>query len=175
MGQYIYLTVATNIVVAKEKRFNKEIPNIKNVKEELGKYFCMDLYDEYEDEESIGFELKKDVLDKYLYDFLVEQSHLLRYGDKVREDVLKLKSRDPEEMLQMIRDCHLDFIHYQDNDYMYQRYFSDGLPVYLEGITYLSEGKALLECYHELFEYIHFLIRRGFKNPLKDTVYVTII
>lgn len=41
-----------------------------------------------------------------------------------------------------------------------------------DGVDYLVEGKAVMECYDSLFTYIHNMIRKTSANPLKDTVAV---
>ena len=51
-------------------------------------------------------------------------------------------------------------------------YSSEKLYLSADGVDYLVEGKAVMECYDSLFTYIHNMIRKTSANPLKDTVAV---
>lgn len=176
MAQYIYITIATHIMVRKQNEihFQEHLFLKEEIKKQLGKYFNLSLYDEYENERIVGFYLKDEIIDRCLYDFLREQSYDLMCTQQMQAEISQLKNRDGQEILQMIRDCQLEFVHYQDFDIPKRHYFAPNLDIYLEGITYLSEGKIMLEYSHELFSYIHSLLRKSYYSELKDATYICI-
>ena len=177
MGQYVYITIATKIIASKTGRFHfgcKEY-GIEEVREKLAATFCMDLYDTYQNEEYICFILKQGILEKYLYDFLYEQSFYLFCGDQIRDELDRIKNLNEEIVLNMLRNEELEYFHYMNFDVMKSDYLAYDLEIYSEGIHYLSDGKIHMECYSELFQYINKVIRKSSKNPLKDTVYVMIV
>lgn len=177
MGQYVYITIATRLIAKKSGNFyfgSKEY-SAEEIKERLEETFCMDLYDVYENEEYVGFVLKNGILEKYLYDFLYEQSYQLFCGDQIRAELDLIKDMDEEIILNMLRNEELNYFHYMNFDVMKSDYLAYDLEIYSEGINYLSDGKIMMECYSELFQYINKIIRKSSHNPLKDTVYVMIV
>lgn len=177
MAQYVYITIATKIIVKKTGKFyfgSKEY-TAQEIRERLEQTFCMDLYDIYENDEYVGFVLKSGVLDKYLYDFLYEQSFHLFCGEQIRAELNFLKNLDEENILNMLRNEELCYFHYMNFDVMKSDYLAYDLEIYSEGINYLSDGQIKMECYSELFQYINKMIRKSSSNPLKDTVYVMIV
>ncbi len=167
MSQYIYLSLANQLIIQKDYK-DIEIEN------KLNQYFCLKLYNKFENKENVIYCLKDEFLEKYLYDFLEEQADFLMCSKEIKQDILKLKNKSSQEMLYMIRNNELDYIHYLDFDFCKHHYFLKNMNIYIEGIIILSEGKILIECYEELFSYIHKIIRQGFVNPLKDATYLTI-
>lgn len=177
MGQYVYITIATKIIARKTGKFYfgcKEY-SVREIKDRLEETFCMDLYDIYENEEYVGFLLKKGILEKYLYDFLYEQSFHLFCGEQIRAELDQIKNIDEEIILDMFRNEELNYFHYMNFDVMKSDYLAYDLEIYSEGINYLSDGKIYMECYSEFFQYINKMIRKSSSNPLKDTVYVMIV
>lgn len=51
-------------------------------------------------------------------------------------------------------------------------YLLKGYDIGFEMILFFMEGKALLECYYQLFSYIAALVRKASSNPLKGAVLV---
>ena len=90
-------------------------------------------------------------------------------------EIEKLKNKDAHQILQMFKDYVLEYIYYNDQDYTRETYLDSDLKLYIEGITYLSDGKIMIECYQEFLRYIHRLIRKATDNPIKDATYLTIV
>ena len=106
---------------------------------------------------------------------MYEQSYDLECGKEIREEIEKLKNKDAHQILQMFKDYVLEYIYYNDQDYTRETYLDSDLKLYIEGITYLSDGKIMIECYQEFLRYIHRLIRKATDNPIKDATYLTIV
>lgn len=177
MGQYIYMNIATNMIVGKNSShglftFQNDYDEIKR---KLDQKFNLDLYDCHQDENYVYFEIKESVLENNIYDFLYEQSENLMYSQEIKEDLLKIKGKKGYEILYSIKNDELDYIHFFEYSCLKPHYFIKDCCVYLEGICFLSEGEAYLECYYEWFDYIHMQVRKASQNVLKDTVYLDLV
>lgn len=177
MGQYIYVNIATNMIIEKEGRYlhGKRYFQYDDIERELKEKFNFNLYNHQQDETYIYYNIKEEVLEKYLYDFLYEQSEYLLYSQQMKEDLLKIKGKKGSEIINSIKRDELDYIHYFEYSYLKSYYFMKDCHIYLEGICYLSEGEAYFECWYEFFNYIHMQIRKSSKNVLKDAVYLELI
>lgn len=178
MGQYVYVNIATKIIVAKNYEsyvLRNQYYHYKDIKEKLEQQFNLDLFDCNQDENYVYYEIKEHILEECLYDFLYEQSQDLMYSEWIRKDLLKIKGKKGYEMLDMIKNDELDYIHYFEYSYLKEHYFIKDCCVYLEGICFLSEGKVYFECWNELFNYIHAQVRKASLNILKDTVYLELV
>lgn len=172
---YIYLSIAKQILVSKRRqRYPYDMMSMIEIQNKMSHYFCISLYDCYENDKLVCFSLKSGILSHHLYDFLEEQSHRLFDEDKIRKDIEIIKNKDDEEILYMITNDFLDYFHYDSFCAMEMFYLDRDLNIYFEGINILNEGKVLLENYFELFGYIHDLIRKGSYNILKHTTYLHI-
>lgn len=172
---YIYLSIAKQILVSKRRhQYPFDMMSMIEIQNKISHYFCIALYDCYENDKFVCFSLKKGILKNHLYNFLEEQSHRLFDEEKIRKDIEKIKNKDDEEILYMITNDVLDYFHYDDFCDWEIFYLDRDLNIYFEGINILSEGKVVLENYCELFGYIHDLIRKGSHNILRDTTYLHI-
>ena len=176
MGCYIYVGIATKIIVEKRRGgYRERIFSTDEILDKLAGQFNLDLYNIAENSQVVGLALKDKVIESYLYDFLYEQSYDLECGKEIREEIEKLKNKDAHQILQMFKYYVLEYIYYNDQDYTRETYLDSDLKLYIEGITYLSDGKIMIECYQEFLRYIHRLIRKATDNPIKDATYLTIV
>ena len=86
MSQYIYLSLANQLIIQKDYK-DIEIEN------KLNQYFCLKLYNKFENKENVIYCLKDEFLEKYLYDFLEEQADFLMCSKEIKQDILKLKNK----------------------------------------------------------------------------------
>ncbi|WP_050637385.1 hypothetical protein [Candidatus Stoquefichus sp. SB1] len=177
MAQYVYVTIATKIVVKKTGHyyFGGMEYTMEQIREKLENTFNLSLYNIYENSEYVGFVMKPEIIKQYLYDFLYEQSFHLLCGDEIRNELENIRDLDEEMIVYMLRNNQLKYIHYIDFDVMKSDYIAYDLEIYLEGVNYLSDGKIKMELYAELFQYINQMIRKSSTNPLKDAVYIMIV
>lgn len=172
MEQYIYCVVATKILIKKTKAkiYEQGRYSFKTILDKINPFFDLSLYDIEEDEYYVELNMKESILEQYLYDFLKEQSHYLFKEDQMRAEIEKLKGKNGYEILHMLLRCEFEYIHYYQSDVFKQDYYLKDCHSYVEGISFLSEGKASMDFYDELFLYVHYVIRNGFCNRLKDAV-----
>lgn len=176
MGCYIYVGIATKIIVEKKRGGCRErVFSTDEILDKLAKQFDLKLYNIAENNHVVGLELKDKMIEKYLYSFLYEQSYDLECGDKIRNELEILKDKDSHQILQIFKDCAIEYIYYNNQDYTRETYLDSDLKMYIEGLTYLSDGKVMIECYQEFFRYIHKLIRKSTDNPIKNATYLTIV
>lgn len=175
MDGYIYIFIATRIVIQKQKKYDFAKWSVKEIKNALGEKINISFFDVVEDQETVVFIIKESILEDYLYDYLYEQSFGLFYGQQIRNDILKLKKRDGKDILRVIRDDDLDYVHYISFNQFQTSYLLKNAQIYMEGIEYLSEGKVHMENYEELMSYIYLLIQKSSSNPIKSLVCIKII
>lgn len=140
--------------------FDKKSYNRQEDIQRISEFFDMSLYDRFEDEKHLSFCLKGDILEKYLYDFLFEQADLMLYGEKIKKDIEKLKNKDSEELLYMIRNEHCDFIHCKEH---YNEFLKH------ESIFYFYDD-CILSGNEERYFYIYNLLKKLTDNLLKGTI-----
>ena len=174
MGQFLYFNIATKIIVSKKHHFSNKSFTKDEILRRLSRNFNMELFDVEEYDDYLQCVLKDEMTKKYLCSFLEE--HTQYYGrEDVHEEIEKLKDMGPQEVINYITNEDIDYIYFNNYDYLQYHYLDDKLKIYLEGIFYLSEGKILLECCYHMFRYIHQLIRAPHHNPLEEATYLTII
>ena len=126
-------------------------------------------------EDSVLFTLKKDVFQEHFLSFLMEQTQIMHDFDaeEIKEEVEALKSRSLPDYMKWIKENRMpSCLWYGKCTIVSPLYCSEKLYMSADGVDYLVEGKAVLECYDSLFTYIHNMIRKTSANPLKDTVAV---
>ena len=102
MGCYIYVGIATKIIVEKRRGgYRERIFSTDEILDKLAGQFNLDLYNIAENSQVVGLALKDKVIESYLYDFLYEQSYDLECGKEIREEIEKLKNKDAHQILQM--------------------------------------------------------------------------
>ena len=93
MGCYIYVGIATKIIVEKRRGgYRERIFSTDEILDKLAGQFNLDLYNIAENSQVVGLALKDKVIESYLYDFLYEQSYDLECGKEIREEIEKLKN-----------------------------------------------------------------------------------
>ena len=93
MGCYIYVGIATKIIVEKRRGgYRERIFSTDEILDKLAGQFNLDLYNIAENSQVVGLALKDKVIESYLYDFLYEQSYDLECGKEIRDEIEKLKN-----------------------------------------------------------------------------------
>lgn len=174
MGQFIRLRVANELYVSKKDRWGFAC-DVNKIADMLNPWFDLLLYDVKEFENSVLFTLKKDVIQEHFLSFLLEQTQVIDdfCAEEIKEDVEALKSRNLPDYMKWINESRmLSCLWYGESTIVSSLYCSGKLCMGVDGVDYLVEGKAIMECYNSLFTYIHNMIRKTSVNPLKDTVVV---
>ena len=174
MGQFIRLRLTNELYVLKKDRWGCAYDSDR-ITDMLNSWFNMQLYDAEELEDSVLFTLKKDVFQEHFLSFLMEQTQIMHDFDaeEIKEEVEALKSRSLPDYMKWIKENRMpSCLWYGKCTIVSPLYCSEKLYMSADGVDYLVEGKAVMECYDSLFTYIHNMIRKTSANPLKDTVAV---
>ncbi|MGL5151859.1 MAG: hypothetical protein ACRC7N_14930 [Clostridium sp.] len=157
MGQYISFTLTHNIKVSKENLQRYNISK-EEILKSLDKEFDTTLYDLIEFEEYFELRAKEELFNKNtLKGFLKEQFELFNCTEDELFD--KLDSLDSyEDIVNFAEDK--PFCNFQEQTGVYGVRCGgwNSFRVHTMGIIFFLEGKAYLECYDEMFNYIRRLI-----------------
>ena len=163
MGQYLTIGIATRIEADKE-RAERLFGNVKDFKSAFEKEFNdSNIYQMRETDTAIVFDLKPDVAEPELMDF-VRAFYELRYA-KIRDcnDVLEALSKENTLQGWLNIADEKRFECFQTDEYV--RYpiespnsFSD-LYVSVKQIILSIDGKIVMECYHDLFAFFTKLLQ----------------
>ena len=174
MGNFLYISIATKIVVLKRDCFNHIISS-REIIEKMSRYFQLDLYFQSEDDNHVYFDLKEDVIKNNLCSFLKE--HVVnngesRYIDEYLDNIELLQNKTTQEVIHFIKNEDIDYFNFYNSRYLKKTYLDNELKMYFEGINYIFDGKILIETYNSFFRYIHYRIRAPHKNPLEGTTFI---
>lgn len=176
MGQYLFFNIATQIVIPKKQTNDLDFQegySQKEIVQRISQYFDISLFNIIEDNDIISLTLKDEVTKKYLYTFLKEHLSYLHHQNYI-DEIDKIKNMGTQEVIQYLKNEDIDYVYFNNQDYLKYTYLDDKIKIYCEGIYYLFEGKILLEYEQNLFTYFHQIIRKLHHNPLEGAVYISI-
>lgn len=173
MGQYLYVNIATKIVVEKTNSRGLAF-SCDDIVQRIDQNFNSQLYDIEEDDSYVYFFLKDHMTKQYLYSFLKEHLAYLPHKDYLH-NIEKIKHKTTQEVIHYLQNEDIDYIYFNDYDNLRYTYLDQDLKIYLEGIFYLSEGKILIEETYHLSKYFHQRLRAPHHNPLEESTYLSII
>ena len=168
MGQYLTIGIATHIVADKE-RAERLFGNVDDFKSAFEKEFNdSNIYQMKETDTTIVFDLKPDVAEPELLDF-VRAFYELRYAKKRDyNDVLEALSKENTLQGWLNIADEKRFECFQTDEYV--RYpiespspFSN-LYINVEQIILSIDGKIVMECYNDLFAFFTRLLRTQFEK-----------
>lgn len=177
MGQYLDCGIATEIIV--EKRRNSTEKILEKIKNKID----LNIYNISQNDELVCLDIKEDVFEKYAIPFIEEQLEMVKSNLTTEKELKSLKNLEElkgksyEELIKISN---------EKSNYFFQRlegnrfcndvsYLTDGDIAYADVISYISDGKIYMECYHDIFDYIRKLIIKSSKNPIRTAAVVTII
>lgn len=177
MGQYIGFGIATKITVKKANSRTWHLSTKDELLEKLKKNIDLKIFDVTEDDDYLFLEIKHELFEKNIVQFISEQLHKIdekNYHDDL-EELKELNGKSYEELLRKVHKGYFQFLEGNKftNDVSYL--INDGSDCYADIIMYFCEGKAILECYSDLFTYIRNLIIKSSDNPLKEAAIVTMV
>ena len=176
MGRYLSCGIATKITIL--KRYNEENDIIM---ERIGKNIDLNIYERIDYDDEIVLQIKKDILEKNIVDFIVEQSNYFKDG--IEKDTLdkleQLKGLPFEEMIEVAREKYIYKFQFLEgnrvcNDISYLDPHGDN-DIYCDIIDFISDGKVFLECYWDIFTYFRNCIIQLSKSPIRTGFVVTIV
>ena len=161
MGQFLAIGMRLRTYIRKEEvnpLFN-ELPEGKVFQQIESNYHLAGIYERKEEDDYYVYHLKRELLDKELVPF-IERFYSLRYEDDHKVDSQKVLSTlkelpDTSSRLALLKDRR--FQTYQeggDVDYFYPKgLWTDGIKCVSDNAILSIDGKIIMECYSDLFEF----------------------
>lgn len=175
MGQYLACGVATCINISKNG-YSKE-----RILDDLKLKMNLDIFNVIDDEKVMCLELKKDIFENNIIDFI--KSQVKDIEDYRRERELEyldeLKGKNMDEMIEYSK-------HYNRRPFFYSEgyfnvcnivsyIFTDvNCDATIDMVSYISDGKIIMECWFDIFDYLRDKLVKATDNPLKDALFITI-
>lgn len=183
MGQYLTIGIVTKLRVGKERAKKQASATPEEVRDALQKAFNKTgIYSLEENEDAIWLALRPEIAEPEWIDFL-HDFYNLRYPDQqTRENVVDMEEiktrKDLKEWIEYAaeKNCHA----YQLDPYVYcsipfPRGWTNTLDTGAEQIILSIDGKIMMECFRDLFDFFESLIKeRLSKYRLSDSLLVSI-
>ncbi|NIM14914.1 MAG: hypothetical protein GTO45_23360 [Candidatus Aminicenantes bacterium] len=175
MGQFMCVGVCRKITIYKEDL--KHGASLDRADEALKKEVNLSLYDKIEDDESVSWIIKKELIEDGLVDFIKAQLEIFEPEEDfsyLYDAIRKAKTYDKiVEMVESKYDEHLQKSNYTDKWIDLGGF--DSTKVCFDLIVFLVAGKIFMECYSRIFNYFEKMIGlQKDKFPLAETVKVMI-
>lgn len=170
---YLSCGIATNIVIKKGKYSTGEIL------EDLKLKMNLDIFDITDKEDYILLQIKKDIFENNIIDFIKSQISTLsiRNIEKDFELLDSMKGKKFDEMIEYA-DTHkrIPFAYSEgyfniSNDISYI-FTNISCDIAIDMITFLSEGKIIMEEYFYTFKYLREKMVNATDNVLKDALFL---
>ena len=183
MGQYLTIGIVTELRISKERARQQASATPEEVKDALQKSFNKSgIYSLEEDEDAVWLALKPEIAESEWVEFL-QDFYELRYPDPQRRegmvDMEQIKSR---KSLQEWMDYAAEKANqaYQLDTYVYcstpfPRGWTNSLETSTEQIILSLDGKILMECFKDLFDFFGSLIKEKLSRyRLSESLLVSI-
>lgn len=175
MGQFMCVGVCRKITIYKEDL--KHGASLDRADEAFKKEVNLSLYDKLEDDESVTWTIKKELIEDGTVDFLKTQLDIFEPGEDcsyLYDAIRKAKTYDKIVELAEVKYDE----HFQKSNYTY-KYVDlggfDSTKACFDLIIFLIAGKIQMECYSRIFNYFEKMIGlQKDRFPLAETVKVMI-
>lgn len=175
MGQFLACGVATCISIIKNGY------STERILEDLKLKMNLDIFNVVDDEKVMCLEIKKDIFENNILDFIREQITPVRghFLNKELEYLDEFEGKSFEEMIRYSKENNSKAFFYSEGylkvtnivSYIFTNVRCDAS---IDMVSYISDGKIIMECWFELFCYLRDRIAKSTNNPLKDAVFVVI-
>lgn len=181
MGRYLDCGIATKITILKDGGYLKRRYSKEEILEEIGKELNLNIYNVEESEKEVCLNIKENILEDNIVDFITEQLNELKDRDEYIEEDLgklqKIKGLNYSEIMEIANQKSIYVLQYLEgcrfaNDITY---ITDKFIAYADIISFIGNGKIFMEEYYRIFYYIRNLIIKSSKNPIKTAAVITII
>lgn len=175
MGQFLCVGICRKITIGKKNL--KMESDQENFVKALGERFDLNLYDSSEDEMELRWDIKRDVLENGLLDFLKAQFESCCNEVEYLDLLETLRSAKTYENIIALAEDKYDEKFQEDytTEFDIELGFGRSVGVNYAIIIYLLQGKIMMESYHTIFKYFDRMIRlqKG-KYPIAGAVKVFI-
>lgn len=183
MGRFLCVGIATKVFVKKDGYSKEKIMN------QLKKSLYLKIYDEpIEDEKFLLLGMKKEYIEKYAVPFVEEQLKIVlenmadiedyeRISKNLKELLENSKGKNYKELMQMAEEQqNINFELAEGNLFTNDiSYIGDGLTIFADLITYLNDGKIVMETYYDMFRYFRNTIIKSSDSPIKTSAMISIV
>lgn len=183
MGRFLCVGIATKVFVKKDG-YSKE-----KIMYQLKKSLDLKIYDEpIEDEKFLLLGMKKEYIEKYAVPFVEEQLKIVlenmadiedyeRISKNLKELLENSKGKNYKELVQMAEEQqNINFELAEGNLFTNDiSYIGDGLTIFADLITYLNDGKIVMETYYDMFRYFRNTIIKSSDSPIKTSAMISIV
>ena len=127
-------------------------------------------------------------IEKYAVPFVEEQLKIVlenmadiedyeRISKNLKELLENSKGKNYKELMQMAEEQqNINFELAEGNLFTNDiSYIGDGLTIFADLITYLNDGKIVMETYYDMFRYFRNQIIRNSINPIKTATVISIV
>ena len=183
MSRFLCVGIATKVFVKKDG-YSKE-----KIMYQLKKSLDLKIYDEpIEDEKFLLLGMKKEYIEKYAVPFVEEQLKIVlenmadiedyeRISKNLKELLENSKGKNYKELMQMAEEQqNINFELAEGNLFTNDiSYIGDGLTIFADLITYLNDGKIVMETYYDMFRYFRNTIIKSSDSPIKTSAMISIV
>ncbi len=183
MGRFLCAGIATKVFVKKDGYSKDEIMD------QLKRTLDLKIYDEpIEDEKFLLLGMKIECIEKYAVPFIEEQLKIVlenmddiedyeRISKNLKELLESSKGKNCEELIKMAKEqqnIHFELIEGNlfTNDISY---IGNRLKIFADMITYLDDGKIVMESYYDMFRYFRNAIIKSSNSPIKTSAMISIV
>ena len=132
--------------------------------------------------------MKKEYIEKYAVPFVEEQLKIVlenmadiedyeRISKNLKELLENSKGKNYKELMQMAEEQqNINFELAEGNLFTNDiSYIGDGLTIFADLITYLNDGKIVMETYYDMFRYFRNTIIKSSDSPIKTSAMISIV
>ena len=183
MGQFLTIGLVTSYIISKQRANQQASATTEAVKDVMQKHYNQSgIYNLEENEHCVYLELKPEVAEAEMIDFL-NDFYALRYPDEKRRNIMadmkvigSMTTLD--EWMKLAEKKEYQAFQFDDYVNYYTPFpggWRDELDTSVEQIILSLDGKILMECYGNLFDFFTNLIKeRLSKYKLADSLLVYI-
>lgn len=179
MGRFLSCGIAETIYIENLNQEDKD----SDVLARIGQNIDLNLYDRIDKRGNkyIVLKIKKDMFEKYIVDFIEEQSKFLDLDTEIdiKEAMQEIKGKSFDELLQIAQSYKIQHFYYLEGnivcnaiDYLDSKF---GCIIFCDIIDFYSTGKIITEKCNNIFSYLRKNIIESSENPIKTALVITVI
>ena len=163
MGTYLATGIVYKMLIQKREMGNNKFP-IENIVKSLQKEVNMDHYVFGENEISIFWEIKPEMLEGNFVEFLEEQFKMYNDTKNIQGVIARIKeAQTGSKIIELAKEeslCDFQMVHLLESlKVLRENGFSDHITVNYHLITFFLNGKIIMECYSNILRYFERAIR----------------
>lgn len=175
MEQYLQCGIAQKIIIENIYKEDNKI-----ILERIGENINLDLYNINKKPQFIELEMKKEIFEKYVVDFIIEQLNLFwKYEIMEKEEnINKLKALKYEELISIAKENDINSFQFlQSNGLNNSISYLDlerKTRIHCDTICYMGLGKVNVQDFNGIFTYLRNCIINSSNSPIKTSAIITV-